>query len=178
MMNVSEVMNKVNEWMGKKSSTKLGHNLVAIVPLKASRVRKDGKHLVGRAVKVTLVTNCTFPKYASKVFATSGAKVTPQKPNGMTWLLFPYVKQADKSGLSYLNVYYAATDTKIRFESRWMLDGKLATPAQADEIVSYLHPSSKGNSDVLTAMYQVDNIRYLGDCRKDAEKIFAELIGD
>lgn len=175
----SQVENMVNEYTSNGSRTRLGHNIVCVVSLKQSRVYAAGKHIIGHVAKATWVSNVRFPKYDTKVASALGLSVTPGDLKGMTWVNYPYIKKANKSGYRYINIYYAASDAKLEFKTKWLWDGKEATPQQVAEIERYLTPSKGG--EVRAAMYQIDPVNtwdgifYMGESKDDAKVIFENI---
>ena len=174
-----DVAQKVNEYSAKHAATQMGHNMVAVVSLKDSRVYAGGRYLIGHVAKATMINHVTFPKYDSKVAAKLGMSITPSKPSGMTWEIYPYVKRADKSGFHYLNVYFAASDIRMEFTTKWLYDGREATPQEVADIERWLKPSS--NREICAAMYQIeplnkwDGFYYIGENKREAERIFREI---
>lgn len=181
VMNFSEVSNVVNTYAANHAATRMGHNVVCVVSLKDNKVYAAGRHLIGHVAKVTMINHCTFPKYDSKVAAATGMPITPNKLNGMTWEIYPYIKKANKSGYRYLNIYYGMGDTRMERKTKWLWDGVLATPQQVVEIESYLRPTSGGNSVVAATMYQIDPINswdgfyYFGENKSKAEEIYNKI---
>ena len=179
-MNFFDVENVVNNYAANGSRTRFGHNFVCVVSLKKDKVYAAGAHLIGHVAKLTMVHNATFPKYDSKVAAITGMPCTPKPLNGMTWLIYPYIKQANKSSYRYLNIYYAMSDERIETKTKWLWDGHPATQQQVAEIERYLKPNSN-NREVTAAMYQIDPVNswdgfyYFGDSKEDAVKVFEEL---
>lgn len=178
-MNYFDIALKVNEYSAKHASTQMGHNMVAVVSLKESKVYAGGRHLIGHVAKATMINHITFPKYDSKVAAKLGMSITPNKPSGMTWDIYPYIKTSDKSGIHYLNVYFAASDVRIEFTTKWLYDGKEATPQEVAEIERWLKPSNS-NREISAAMYQIEPVYpwdkiWLGESKAEAKKMFEEV---
>lgn len=175
----NQVENKVNEYASEGSRTRLGHNIVAVVTLKDRAVYAAGRHILGHAAKVSMVSNVRFAKYDAKVASAMGLSITPSPLKGMTWLNYPYIKKADKSGYRYINIYYCEGDEKLKFVKKWLWDGKEATPQQVAEIEKYLTPSKGG--EVRAAMYQIDPVNswdgifYMGESKDDAKAIFDRI---
>ncbi len=178
-LSFSEVANIVNNYAANHARTQFGHNIVCVVALKEARVYKGGRHLIGHVGKLYMVNNATFPKYDAKVAAKTGMSIVPKPLNGMTWLTYPYIKQANKSTYRYLNIYYALSDTAIHTETKWLYDGRLATPNEVAEIERWLKPTDNKN-DVRAAMYQIDvtnawdGFYYFGESKEKAKEIFNE----
>lgn len=179
-MNFSEVMNVVNNYAANNARTKFGHNMVAVVSLKESSLKSvKGRHLIGHAAKVTMVNNAVFPKYDSKVASVLGLSITPTKLNGMTWTNYPYIKESNKSGYHYLNIYYGVGDTAIEFTTKWLWDGRLATAEEVKEIESWLKP--KSDAPIKAAMYQIEEVNswdgmfYLGENKEKAKEIYTKI---
>lgn len=179
-MNFADVANVVSNYAANGSRTRFGHNFVCVVSLKKDRVYAGGQHLIGHVAKLTMVNNATFPKYDSKIASVTGMPISPKPLNGMTWLMYPYIKQANKSGYRYLNIYYAMSDERIETTTKWLVDGRLATPTEVAEIEMWLKPSNS-NREVTAAMYQIDEIYkwdgfyYFGEDKAKAKKIFEKL---
>ena len=179
-MNFSEVENVVNGYASSGSRTRMGHNLVCVVSLKDRKVRASGRYLIGHVAKVTMVNHCTFPKWDSKVAAVTGMPSKGGELNGMVWVNYPYIKKANKSGYNYLNIYYATSDVRMEFKTKWLWDGREATAQEIADIERELRPSNS-NSVVKAAMYQIDPVNdwdgfyYFGESKEEAEKIFNEI---
>ena len=174
----TEVENMVNEYTAKGSRTQFGHCLVAVVSLKERAVKASGRSiLLGHVAKVTMVSNIRFATYTSKVASAMGLSITPAPLKGMTWVEYPYIKKANKSGYRYVNIYYCEGDEKLGFATKWLWDGKEATPAQVAEIKSYLYKTND-DKEVKACMYQIDavypwdGIFYMADNKADAESIY------
>jgi hypothetical protein len=179
-MNFNEVMNVVNNYSIEGARTRFGHHMVAVVSLKESSLRSvKGRHIIGHAAKVTMVNNVLFPKYDSKVASVLGLSMTPAPLNGMTWVNYPYIKRANKSGYDYLNIYYGVSDIRMEFTTKWLWDGRLATAAEIAEIESWLKP--KDNRPIKAAMYQIEPINswdgffYLGEDKEKAKEIYNQI---
>lgn len=176
----AQIEQVVNNYAAKHAATQMGHNFVCVVSLKRSRVRASGAHLIGHVAKVTMVNHCVFPKYDSKVAAATGMDITPNQLNGMVWVNYPYIKQAIKSGYRYLNIYYAMSDVRMETTTKWLVDGKEATAAEAAEIESHLTPNNN-NAVVKAAMYQIDAVNdwdgfyYFGENKQQAKEIFEQI---
>ena len=179
-MNFSEVVNVVNNYAANHAATRMGHNIVCVVSLKDSRVYASGRHLIGHVAKVTMVNHCTFPKYDNKLAAALGMSVPTGELKGMTWEVYPYIKKANKSGYHYLNIYYAMGDSRMKTYTKWLVDGKEATPQEVAEIERHLKPNNS-NSVVSAAMYQIDPVNgwdgffYFGESKEKAMEIFNEI---
>ncbi len=179
-MSFAEVENVVNNYASNNSSTRFGHNFVCVVSLKPSRVYASGKHLIGHVAKVTMVNDARFPKYDSKVASVLGMDITPTKLNGMKWVNYPYIKQSLKDSARYLNIYYAISDAKTKPKTKWLWDGREATPNEVVEIERHL-VSSNNNRPVKAAMYQIDKTNvwdgfyYFDESKEEAEKVFNEI---
>jgi hypothetical protein len=179
-MGFSDVMNVVNNYAANNAATRMGHNIVCVVSLKDNRVYASGRHLIGHTAKVTMVNHCTFPKYDSKVAAITGMSITPNPLNGMTWVNYPYIKRANKSGYNYLNIYFGLGDTRMKTTTKWLMDGREATPQEVAEIERHLKPN-KSNNAVSAVMYQIDPLNswdgffYFGESKDDATNIFDEI---
>ena len=175
----AQVENMVANYTKAGSRTNFGHNIVAVVSVKDRAIYAAGRGILGHAAKATMVSNVRFAKYDSKVASAMGLSITPAPLKGMTWVNYPYIKKADKSGYRYINIYYCDGDVRLEFTTKWLWDGKEATPAQVAEIKKYLKPSKGG--DVRAAMYQIDPINawdgifYMGECKDDAKAIFDRI---
>ena len=180
VMNFSEVSNVVNNYAAKNAATQMGHNFVCVVSLKRGRVRAGGAYLIGHVAKATMVNHCLFPKYDSKVAAVTGMPITPKPLNGMTWVNYPYIKKADKSGYNYLNIYYGISDERMKTTTKWLWDGKEATPQQVVEIERWLTPTD-ASKPVKAAMYQIEAINdwdgffYFGESKSKAIEVFDQI---
>ena len=75
----------------------------------------------------------------------------------MVWVNYPYIKQAIKTGYRYLNIYYAMSDVRMETTTKWLVDGKEATAAEAAEIESHL-TDNNSNAVIKAAMYQIDAV--------------------
>ena len=180
VMNFQSVENVVNNYAANHAATKWGHNIVCVVSLKRERVRASGAHLIGHVAKCTMVNHCAFPRYDKKVAAITGMPIVPKPLNGMHWVNYPYIKQSNKSGFRFLNIYYGLTDVRIEFTNKWLVDGKLATPQEVAEIERHLVPKNN-NRDVKCAMYQIDVVNdwdgflYFGESKEKAIEIFEKV---
>ena len=148
-----------------------------------------GRQYVGRVSKVTIISNARLgASYEGMVSAKCDGKVkfTPSKPSGMTWIDYPYFKQSDKSGKIYLSLNYRPCDERTKFESYYILDGHVATPAEAEDIEGCMKSSRSGYSAKQGALgvadecaqtrvvqYYVDDVHYIG--RSKAEAVAAYL---
>lgn len=180
VLSYQNVENVVNNYAAKHAATQMGHNIVCVVSLKDSRVYAGGRHLIGHVAKATMVNHCTFPKYDSKVAAITGMSITPKPLNGMTWENYPYIKRANKSGFHYLNIYFGLGDSRMKTTTKWLMDGKEATPQEIAEIERWLKPNNS-NSAVSAAMYQIEPVNgcdgffYFGEDKAKAMEIFDEI---
>lgn len=181
-MKFFEVANIVNNYSANNARTQMGHNVVCVVALKESRVYASGRHLIGHVAKATMINHATFPKYDSKVAAATGMPIVPKPLMGMTWDIYPYIKKANKTGYRYLNIYFGLGDTRMKTTTKWLWDGREATPQEVAEIERYIKPSSS-NGIVSAAMYQIDPVYgwdgfyYFGEEKSKAEEIF-NMIGE
>ena len=180
VMNYLSVENVVNNYAANNAATRFGHNFVCVVSLKESRVYASGRHLIGHAAKVTMVNHCQFPRYDSKVAAITGMSIAPKPLSGMTWVNYPYIKRANKSGYNYLNIYFGLGDTRMKTTTKWLMDGREATPQEVAEIERHLK-SNKSNNAVSAAMYQIDPVYgwdgfyYFGESKDEAIKVFEQI---
>lgn len=148
-----------------------------------------GRRYVGRVSKVTMISNARLGvSYEGMVSAKCDGKVkfTPSKPSGMTWIDYPYFKQSDKSGKIYLSLNYRPCDERTKFESYYILDGHVATPAEVEDIEGCMKSSRSGYSakqgaigvadecaQTRVVQYYVDDVHYIG--RSKAEAVAAYL---
>lgn len=180
VMNFLQVSDVVNGYAAKHASTRMGHNFVCVVSLKRTRVRASGAYLIGHVAKATMVNHCLFPKYDSKVAAVTGMSIVPKPLSGMTWVNYPYIKQANKSGYNYLNIYYSIGDGRMQTTTKWLWDGKEATHQQVLEIESHLVPTDNSRP-VSATMYQIEPINdwdgffYFGEDKAKATEIFEQI---
>ena len=180
VLSFSDVMNVVNGYAAKHASTQMGHNFVCVVSLKESRVYAGGRHLIGHVAKATMVNHCLFPKYDSKVASVMGMSPTPGQLKGMTWVNYPYIKKADRSGFNYLNIYYGISDERMTTTTKWLYDGREATQAEVAEIERWLKPTDNSRG-VKAAMYQIDPVykwdgfHYFGEEKSKAIEIYEKI---
>ena len=143
-----------------------------------------GRQYVGRVSKVTMISNARLgASYEGMVSAKCDGKVkfTPSKPSGMTWIDYPYFKQADKSGKIYLTLNYRPCDERTKFESYYLIDGHVASVAEVAAIESCMKSSGSGYSAKQSALgvadecaqtrvvqYYVDDVRYVGNNKSEA----------
>ena len=152
------------------------------------KLKKSGSHYLGRIEKVTMLSNAKVgASYKGMVQAKADEKFTPQPLKGMHWVLYPFIKESDKSGKQYLCVNYRKCDARTAFKSYYLLDGKLATKEQIDEFKAYFYAEKKEQPQTQVAVgvseeemtsvvnYCIDDIEYFGNSKNDALKIFAEL---
>lgn len=148
-----------------------------------------GRRYIGRVSKVTMISNARLGvSYEGMVSAKCDGKVkfTPSKPSGMTWIDYPYFKQSDKSGKIYLSLNYRPCDERTKFESYYILDGHVATPAEVEDIEGCMKSSRSGYSakqgaigvadecaQTRVVQYYVDDVHYIG--RSKAEAVAAYL---
>ena len=148
-----------------------------------------GRRYVGRVSKVTMISNARLGvSYEGMISAKCDGKVkfTPSKPSGMTWIDYPYFKQSDKSGKIYLSLNYRPCDERTKFESYYILDGHVATPAEVEDIEGCMKSSRSGYSakqgaigvadecaQTRVVQYYVDDVHYIG--RSKAEAVAAYL---
>lgn len=179
-LSFSDINNVVNNYAANNASTRMGHNIVCVVSLKERSIYAAGRHLLSHVAKAIMVNHCTFPKYDSKVAAVTGMPITPTELKGMTWVNYPYIKKANKSGFRYLNIYYGVGDVRMETRTKWLWNGREATPAEVVTIKNYLK-ASVGNGEVKAAMYQIDEVNdwdgfyYFGESKEEARKIWDEI---
>lgn len=160
------------------------------VVVKAScdkKLLKGGAHYMGRIEKVTMINNARLGvSYKGMVETKASKEFTPQPLRGFTWLVYPFFKQADKSGKIYLNINYRQCDARTSFKSVYLLDGRVATDDEVNDFTQYF----KGNSSqpktqiavgvsaadaTSVVTYDIDGVSYVGTSKEDAIKVFSEL---
>jgi len=173
--------------------TKKGQFGICVVALTScdKKLLAGGRHYIGRIHKATIITNARLgARYESMINkkADEGVNYIPQKPNGMTWIDYPYFKRADRSGEIYLSINYRECDERTKFESIYLLDGKVATSAEVERFKVYFKGGSSyskkqslaGVTDereqTKVVQYNVNDIAYVGTNKSDAENIFEEII--
>jgi len=172
--------------------TRKGQLGICVVALTScdNKLLAGGRHYIGRIHKATIITNARLGvKYENMVSAKGdGSVFTPSKPSGMTWIDFPYFKQADRSGKIYLSINYRECDERTKFKSVYLLDGDIATDEDVRRFKTYFKGGSGYSKKQAAAgvvneceqtkvvQYDVNDIAYIGTDKKSAEETFEDII--
>jgi hypothetical protein len=172
--------------------TRKGQLGICVVALTScdNKLLASGRHYIGRIQKATIITNARLGvKYENMVSVKGdGSAFVPSKPNGMTWIEYPYFKQADRSGKIYLSINYRECDERTKFKSVYLLDGEVATDEDVERFEAYFKGGSSYSKKQAAAgvvneheqtkvvQYDVNDIAYIGTDKKAAEDRFEYII--
>jgi hypothetical protein len=182
-MDYQSVMNIINS----TRKGQFGINVVALISCD-KKLLASSSYMRGRIQKLTLGSNIRLVSFGGKVEGKlNGDTYNVAAPKGFVWVCYPYVKQDIKSGVQYLTINYRECDERTKFESVYLLDGKVV-----DKRVVECHFKSSGNNysqkqaaagitdereQTKVVQYELGGVHYLGTCKADAEEIFNNLQG-
>ena len=152
-----------------------------------NKLLAGGRGYMGRIEKVTVVENARIGcAYENKVSAMADEKFVPQARRGFTWLQYPIFEISDKKQETYVTFNYRPCDTRTKFNSCYLLDGRLATDAEVEEFKQYFKKSGSysktqaavgiTNEEEQTKVvrYRINDIAYVGTNKGDAYRIYEE----
>ncbi len=153
-----------------------GMNVVALVSCD-NQLDRIYSYMKGRIVKVCMWNDRPLVSYSGNVNAKSDEKFTPSARKGFTWLQYPYLEKADKSGIEYLTFSYRECD-KGDYSELYLIDGVEVTKAEAQSYfkakTSYA-PKKQIDAGVTKkeewsriVRYEIEKVVYIGNCKNDA----------
>lgn len=116
---------------------------VSLVTLTIPSMRKTANPYVGRVQKRTEYSSVVMGRDYEATCTKRGdseqfGEYKAEKPNGKTWVLFPFVLRSDKDP----NQQYVrfALNANYTAHSTYYVDGRKATDAEVEEIKSFIPP--------------------------------------
>jgi hypothetical protein len=168
-VNVKNVLNVIRR--GER-----GMNVVAVVSCD-SQLDKIHNDMAGRITKVCMWNDRPLVSYSGNVNAKSDEKFTPSERKGFTWLQYPYLEKANKSGVEYLTFSYRDCD-KGDYSELYLIDGVEVTKAEAQ---AYFKPKksyapkkqidagvTKKEEWSKIVRYEIEKVVYIGSSKDDA----------
>ena len=173
--NVKNVLNNVR--LGVR-----GVNIVAELSLD-NKLDKAHKDMAGRLIKRVSWYDRPLVSYSGSVNAKADDNFVPQPRNGFSWLQYPLLEKANKSGIEYLTFSYRWCD-KGETEESYYMDG---IKVDKKDVEKYFKPKkeyvpktqmevgvTKKEDFTRVVRYELDRIIYIGFDKTIAEEKFKE----
>ena len=178
---VQNVKNVVNSFVGGQR----GVCIVAIVSLD-KKLNTASRYMAGRLAKVVCWTDRPLVSYGGDVNAKADKDFVPLAPKGFKYTLYPYFKQAIKSGIEYLTINFRECD-KGGYDEKYYLDGKEIDKATAKAMMKEQKTYApqrqiavgvtNEKEQTKVVQYEIGKIRYVGLDKAKAIETY-ESVGD
>ena len=179
-MNESVVKSVVANFVGGQR----GVCVVADVVIKAKNLINKADE--GRLIKTVCWTDRPLVSYSGDVNAKADKDFVPLAPKGFKYTLYPYFKQAIKSGIEYLTINFRECD-KGGYDEKYYLDGnevdKATAKAMMKEQATYAPQRqiavgvTNAKEQTKVVQYEIAKIRYVGLDKAKAIETY-ESVGD